>query len=104
MLPIDIWAVAAYAGLAHGLFVFFKAFQQRNVMGLHYKWVVATSYFMSTAEVFVLSLVAVSAVDAAKTGDIMLMLPFVVCLGTSGALGGITGMWIHHKFVGDRHR
>ena len=95
----SIWVLSLYTGLAHGLFVFFKAFQQRNVMGLHYKWTVGTSYFMSTTEVFVVSLVAVSAVEAAKTGDIMMMLPFAVSMGTFSGLGAIAGMWAHVRFV-----
>ncbi len=96
---VNIWTLAFYTGLAHGLFVFFKAFQQRNVMGLHYKWTVGTSYFMSTTEVFVVSIVAVSAVEAAKTGDIMMMVPFAISMGTFSGLGAIAGMWMHVRFV-----
>ncbi len=91
--------MALYTGLAHGLFVFFKAFQQRNVMGMHYKWTLGTSYFMSSTEVFVVSLVAVNAVEAAKTGDVMLMVPFVVSMGTFSGIGAIAGMWAHVRFV-----
>lgn len=95
----NIWLLAFYTGLGHGLFVFFKAFQQRNVMGLHYKWTIVTSYFMSTTEVFVVSLVAVSAVEAAKTGDLMMMVPFAISMGTFSGLGAIAGMWSHVRLV-----
>ena len=96
----NIYVLALIAGAAHGVFVFFKAFQQRNVMGMHYKLTIAVSYFMAMTEVFVLSIVAVSAVEAVKTGDITRMAAIAVALGTFGAIGAVTGMWTHHRYVG----
>lgn len=93
------WVSAVIAGSTHGLFVFFKAFQQRNVVLLHYRWVPPISFCMSTSEVFVLSLVAVGAVDAASSGNWWQMLPYCVCLGTGGSVGSLIAMAIHVKFI-----
>ena len=84
------------AGLAHGIFVFFKAFQQRNVAFLHYRLVIPTSYAMSFADVFVLSIVAFNAV---KVDSITEMIPLMIALGTGGAMGAISSMWVHNKYV-----
>jgi hypothetical protein len=89
--------IEAYiAGVAHFVFVFFKAFQQRNVAFMHYWWIMPISFCMSTTEVFVLSLVAIRAVQAES---ILLMWPFVMTLSFGGGLGAIVAMWTHNKFV-----
>lgn len=85
-------------GLAHFGFVFFKAFQQRNVAFLHYWWVYPISYCMSFTEVFVLALVAVRAVQAESLWD---MVPFALSLGTGGGTGALAAMWLHHRFLGE---
>lgn len=86
------------AGVAYFIFVFFKAFQQRNVAFMHYKWVLPISYLMSCTEVFVISLVAVEAAN----GLSWQLLWFAVTIGTGGGLGAIISMWIHHRYVGVR--
>lgn len=88
---------AAVAGTAHFVFVFFKAAQQRNVAFLHYRWIMPISFFMSTTEVFVLSLVAVRAVNVDNLLD---MWPYVVALGFGGGLGALLSMYVHHKYIG----
>ena len=85
-------------GLAHFAFVFFKAFQQRNVAFMHYHWIYPISFFMSATEVFVLSLVAVRAVQAESWYD---MVPFAFALGVGGGTGAIAAMWLHHRFLGE---
>jgi len=87
---------AAIAGAAHFVFVFFKAAQQRNVAFLHYRWIMPTSFFMSTTEVFILSLIAVRAVNADNLLD---MWPYVVALGLGGGLGALLSMYIHQKYI-----
>ena len=84
------------AGGAYFIFVFFKAFQQRNVAFLHYWWVIPISYAMSCTEVFVISLVA----HEAASGLSWDLLWFAVTIGTGGGLGAIISMWIHHRYVG----
>lgn len=97
---MNVWTMAATAGAIHLVFVFFKAFQQRNVAFMHYGWVVPVSYCMSTSEVVVMSLIAVQAVHRESWWD---MVPAIICLGTGGAVGAIGAMWLHHKYVGVKH-
>ena len=86
-------------GAAQLMFVFFKAFQQRNVAFLHYWWILPVSFCMSATEVLVLALVAVRAVDA---DNLLELLPFAVSLGVGGGIGAIGAMWAHHKYLGER--
>lgn len=85
------------AGLAYFIFVFFKAFQQRNVAFMHYAWVMPTSYLMAFTEVIVISLVAY---EATQQGLSWNMLWFAAAIGTGGGLGAVMSMWIHHKYIG----
>lgn len=87
---------AILAGCAHFIFVFFKAAQQRNVAFMHYRWILPVSVMMSCTEIFVLSLVAVQAVNVEHILD---MWPLAVTLSIGGGLGAITSMWTHHKFI-----
>lgn len=84
------------AGIAYFIFVFFKAFQQRNVAFLHYKWILPISYFMATSELFVISVVAIKAVGAESVAE---MIPMVLTVGTGGGIGALVSMWIHHKYI-----
>ena len=86
---------AITAGGAYFIFVFFKAFQQRNVMGLHYKWILPISYLMSAAELFVIAMVARQAVQGWAY-----VLPMIAGVGTGGGTGAILSMWLHHKYIG----
>ena len=84
-----------FAGLAYFVFVFFKAFQQKNVAFNHYKWILPISYAMSMTEVLVISLIAVEASQGWSWGLIM----FGVTIGTGGGLGALASMWIHNRYV-----
>ena len=86
------------AGVAYFVFVFFKAFQQRNVAFMHYKWILPISYMMACTEVFVISFVAYEATQ----GLSWQLLWFALTIGTGGGLGAVISMWIHHKYVGKR--
>lgn len=81
------------AGVAYFIFVFFKAFQQRNVAFMQYKWIIPISYAMSCTEVFVISLVAFEA----SRGMSWDLLWFALTIGTGGGLGAVASMWLHHK-------
>jgi len=84
------------AGLAYFAFVFFKAFQQRNVAFMHYKWVLPISYCMAVTEVIVISVIAMTAVDADTVWE---MIPTIIAVGTGGGCGAVVSMWVHKKIV-----
>ena len=79
-------------GLANFVFIFLKAFQQRNVAFLHYWWVVPTSLLMGVVEVGVVGYVAISATAATS---FFALWPLVVSVGIGGGLGAVASMWIH---------
>ena len=82
------------AGIAYFVFVFFKAFQQRNVAFLHYKMVLPVSYCLAGTEVFVYALITFSVIKAGGlTTD---LLWYVFAVGTGGGLGAMLGMKLHH--------
>lgn len=89
----------ALAGLAHCAFVFVKAFQQRNVTFMHYKWVMPTSMLMSCTEVVVIGYVAIQAVTVSS---ILLLWPLVLAMGIGGGLGCLAAMYLHHRYIGEQ--
>ncbi len=86
------------AGAVYFVFVFFRAFQQRNVAFLHYKWVLPTSYGMSFSEVFIISLVALSVID--KGGLSWDLAWYGLSIGTGAGLGAICAMKLHERTLG----
>jgi len=83
------------AACAYFVFVFFKAFQQRNVAFMHYRWIMPISYAMSLTEVLVISIVAMKATN----GFTMELLYIGLGIGTGGGLGAIVAMYLHDKHV-----
>ena len=75
------------------IFVFLKAGQQRNVMGLHYWWVPPFSFGMAATEVYVIA--AVSSYGYSIWA--------VLGMGTGGALGAVIAMFWHTKHFGSKH-
>lgn len=86
------------AGAVYFVFVFFRAFQQRNVAFLHYKWVLPTSYGMSFSEVFIISLVALSVIN--KGGLSWDLAWYGLSIGTGAGLGAICAMKLHERTLG----
>lgn len=84
------------AGAAYFFFVFLKAFQQRNVQGLHYRMILPISYVMAATEVFVISIVAIKAVNYTSLGELIAL---ALSIGTGGGFGALAGMYIHNKHV-----
>lgn len=84
-------------GAANFVFIFLKAFQQRNVAFMHYGWVVPTSMLMGTVEVGVVGAVAMEAIDAARFWDLW---PLIVAVGIGGGSGAVASMWVHHRYLG----
>jgi hypothetical protein len=84
-------------GAANFIFIFLKAFQQRNVAFMHYGWVVPTSMMMGIVEVGVVGAVAIEATAATHYIDLW---PLIVAVGVGGGSGAVASMWIHHKYIG----
>ena len=90
---------AAIAAGAYFLVVSFKAFQQRNVAFLHYKWIMPVSYLMSLTDVAVISLVAYKASTEGLTWSLVWL---GLAIGTGGGLGAIVSMKVHDTLLGDK--
>lgn len=71
------------------IFVFLKAFQQRNVAFDNYKWVFPTSLAMAAAEYAVVALI----VQAGYSIGV------VLGAGTGAGLGCLGAMLVHKKYV-----
>jgi len=84
-------------GTANFMFIFLKAFQQRNVSFMHYAWVLPTSFTMGIVEVGVVGAVAL---EATKADHFLDMWPMIVAIGLGGGLGCLASMYIHHKYIG----
>jgi hypothetical protein len=78
-----------FSGFASGLFVFLKAFQQRNVVFDNYGWIMPTSIGMAATEAIVI-------VNFARNGW---SLPLVIAVGLGAGLGCLGAMLIHKHFV-----
>lgn len=88
-------------GAANFIFIFLKAFQQRNVAFMHYRWVIPTSILMGTVEVGVMGAVALEALSASNFLD---MWPIVAAVSVGGSLGCVASMYMHHKYIkGTKH-
>ena len=83
---------------ANFMYLFLKAFQQRNVAYLHYGWAIATNFFLVCAEVFVMGSIAL----AVLTGSPTAVLLTVLCLSIGGGTGCIVSMYLHSKYIGKK--
>lgn len=81
-----------WAGIASFIFIFLKAFQQRNVAFDAPPWaVLCTSLAMAFAEVYVIAVVVTEGYD-----------PVLVCsIGIGAGTGCILAMRVHHRVFGD---
>lgn len=75
--------------LASFVFIFFKAFQQRNVAYEHYAWIVPTSLAMATAEFYVI----------AKVAERGYSLAVVLVFGSGAGMGALLATYIHQRFM-----
>lgn len=75
--------------LATLVFVFLKAFQQRNVSFDNFGWVMPTSFLMAGCEVFVIA-------NVAQTG---FEIAIVLASGLGGGIGAVLGAKFHKKYV-----
>lgn len=77
-------------GLAFGasfIFIFLKAFQQRNVIHDNFKWVFPTSIGMALTEYGVIAIIAARGYH----------LPLVLAAGVGAGLGSMGAMVLHRK-------
>jgi len=71
------------------VYVLLRAFQQRNVVHDNYLWIVPTSYLMATGDVFIIAFIAHAGWN----------IWIVLANGTGGALGCLSAMYIHRRWV-----
>lgn len=90
--------IYVYAFLANFVYIAFKAFQQRNVMGSHYASMVPTSMLMGMCEAYIYATVAL-AVNEAGLPVWLLGGSF----GIGGGLGAILATIIHKRINGKRN-
>ncbi len=76
-----------YAGLASFLFVFLKAFQQRNVAFDHYIPILPISFAMSATEIYIVSAVVVLGYSWG----------LVLCVGAGAGVGALVAMVLHKR-------
>lgn len=74
------------------VFIFLKAWQQRNVAFNHYWWVLPTSFCMAFVEVFVI-------VEVASQGFGHTLW---LTVGAGSGLGALCAMWTHRRCLGER--
>ncbi len=82
--------------VANFVFVFFKAFQQRNVAFMHYKWVMPISLLMAFTELYVISAVALRVIKADYYLD---MWPLILAVALGGGLGALSSMYLHNRYL-----
>jgi len=71
------------------LYVFTRAFQQRNVVHDNYGWIIPTSYAMATLDVFIIAYIAHSGWS----------LSLIAVNGGGSGLGCLTAMLLHKRWV-----
>lgn len=76
------------------LYVLLRALQQRNVAFDNYLWIVPVSYCMASVDIFVVAFIA-------HTGW---QWPLVVANGSGAALGAISAMLFHNKYIGKHEK
>ena len=72
------------------IFIFLKAWQQRNVAFDHYSWIVPTSLAMAFVEVFVV-------VNIVQRG---FSVPLVLSIGLGSGFGALAAAFCHKKVLG----
>lgn len=77
------------------LYIFLKAFQQRNVAFLHYGWAALTNFLLVLTEVVIIGNIASVFIG----GDLYSIMYSVLALGIGGGSGCIMSMYIHSKYL-----
>ena len=79
--------------VASFIFVFLKAFQQRNVAFDHYKWVIPCSFGMAMTEVYVIATIVTTGYSFYS----------VLGMGLGGGTGALLSMYLHKRYLGVKH-
>lgn len=72
------------------VFIFLRAFQQRNVAFDHYAWIIPTSFAMATVEVYIVAMVAHNGWGV----------PIVGVMGFGGGTGALAAALFHKRYIG----
>lgn len=81
--------------LANFLYIFLKAFQQRNVAHLHYGWAIATNVFLVGTELLVMGSIALAAV----AGGFYPLLYTGIAMTIGGGTGCVLSMYLHSRYL-----
>lgn len=81
---------------ANMVFIFLKAFQQRNVAHLHYAPIIPLSLLLATAEIYMISTIAILGVGGSIDWH------HVISLAVGGGVGCMLSMYVHNKFLGEK--
>lgn len=92
---MTLWLLIPAVALANFGFIFLKAFQQRNVAFEHYEWILPISLALAAFEVFVIAVIA----KTALTGTLIHTLILVLSVGIGGGLGAIAATHLHSKHL-----
>ncbi len=76
---------------ANLVFIFLKAYQQRNVAGLHYWPVIPVSLLLAATEVYMIVVVAGLGIDGNLEWD------HILALALGGGIGCCISMYAHDK-------
>jgi hypothetical protein len=71
------------------VFIFLKAFQQRNVAHAHLQWIVPTSWAMALVEVYVIANVA----------TVGFSFSLALIIGTGSGFGALLAVIVHRRYV-----
>ena len=78
-------------GCMYFIYVFMRAFQQRNVIHNNYKWIPPVSYAMAVCDSFLIYSIA-------KHADAFYAIALIAfSAGTGGSIGCIAAMLLHDK-------
>lgn len=72
------------------IYVFLRAFQQKNVMHSKYMWMVPVSYGMGFCDVYIITSIA--------HGDHVLWMT-ALAMGTGGTIGSISATYLHNRWT-----
>lgn len=86
---MDYTIVALTTFAASFVFIFLKAWQQKNVAFDHYLWIVPTSVLMAVVEVYVIANIATKGYSWW----------LVASVGVGSGLGALASAWLHNKVL-----
>ncbi len=72
------------------IYVFLRAFQQKNVMHSKYAWMIPTSYGMGFCDVYIITTIA---------GGQHILWIVAMAMGTGGTIGAISATYLHNRWL-----